>query len=108
MFSNTLKFGILNLYVFWSDYMKFADELYVGKSIVDTASVVRLLNDGKTASGVFCICKKDSGKFLYEIMDSFELLKQRNRDKYTVYGIAAGKRESFELLRFILEDTNAY
>lgn len=88
--------------------MKFAGEIYVGKSIEDTASVVALLKKGERASGVFCLCKKDGGRFSYEIMDTSELLKERNRDKYTVYGIAAGKREAFELLRFMLEDTNAY
>ena len=36
--------------------MKFTDELYVGKSIADTAAVVGLLKDGKAASGVFCVC----------------------------------------------------
>ena len=88
--------------------MKFTDELYVGKSIADTAAVVGLLKDGKAASGVFCVCKKENGKFLYEIMESTELLKERNRDKYTVYGIAGGKREAFEVFRAIVEDTNAY
>ena len=34
--------------------MKFADELYVGKTIYDTASVISLMKEGKTASGVFC------------------------------------------------------
>ena len=56
--------------------MKFTDELYVGKSIADTAAVVGLLKDGKAASGVFCVCKKENGKFLYEIMESTELLKE--------------------------------
>lgn len=62
----------------------------------------------KAASGVFCVCKKENGKFLYEIMESTELLKERNRDKYTVYGIAGGKREAFEVFRTMVEDTNAY
>lgn len=88
--------------------MKFADELYVGKTIYDTASVISLMKEGKTASGVFCVCRKENGKFSYEIMDTRELLKERNRDKYTVYGIAAGKREAFEVLRTIVEETHAY
>ena len=45
---------------------------------------------------------------MYEIMSSKELLKERNRDKYTVYGIAAGKYEAFELLRYMLEDRHEF
>ena len=41
-------------------------------------------------------------------MDTRELIKESNRDKYTVYGIAAGKREAFEVLRTIVEETHAY
>ena len=85
--------------------MRFAEELYVGKSIEDTAAVVSLMEMGITAPGV---CVRDNGRFSYEIMSSGQLLTERNAGKYTVIGVAGGKREAFELLRFILEDTNAY
>lgn len=88
--------------------MDFAEELYIGKSIADVEAVVSLLKDGTEPAGVFCVCKKENGRFRYEIMSSAELLKEHNRDKYTVYGLAAGKRESFELLRFMLEDRHEY
>ena len=88
--------------------MRFAEELYVGKSIEDTAAVVSLMEMGITAPGVFCVCVRDNGRFSYEIMSAGQLLTERNAGKYTVIGVAGGKREAFELLRFILEDTNAY
>ncbi|MCD8036045.1 MAG: hypothetical protein LUE88_01485 [Clostridiales bacterium] len=88
--------------------MEFSEELYIGKSITDEASVVYMLKNGKVPAGIFCVCKKDNGRFLYEIVSAHELLKDRNKDRYTVYGIAAGKQESFELLRFILEDRHEY
>ena len=88
--------------------MEFWDELYIGKSIADIQPIVCLLNNGEAPSGVFCACKKDDGRFLYEIMSSNELLKSRNNEHYTVYGLAAGKREAFEVLRYIVEDRHEY
>ena len=89
--------------------MEFSKELYIGKSISDISSAVYMLKNGIEASGIFCICKKNNnGRFMYEIMSSGELLKERNKNKYTVYGIAAGKHESFELLRYMLEDRHEF
>ena len=56
--------------------MRFAEELYVGKSIEDTAAVVSLMEMGITAPGVFCVCVRDNGRFLYEIMSSGQLLRR--------------------------------
>lgn len=88
--------------------MNFAEELYIGKSIADVSLAVYMLKNGETPVGVFCVCKKDNGKFLYEILSAAELLKERNKNRYTVYGIAAGKHEAFELLRTIVEDRHEY
>ena len=48
---------------------------------------------GITAPGVFCVCVRDNGRFSYEIMSSGQLLTERNAGKYTVIGVAGGKRE---------------
>ena len=66
--------------------MEFFNELYIGKDIADIDLIVYMLKNVKEPAGIFCICKKNNGgKFMYEIMSSKELLKERNRDKYTVY-----------------------
>lgn len=88
--------------------MEFFEELYIGKGINDVSSIVYMLNHNEEPSGIFCVCKNKNGRFLYEILSSKEILKYRNRDKYVIYGIAAGKRDSFELLRYILEDRHEY
>ena len=89
--------------------MEFFNELYIGKDIADIDLIVYMLKNVKEPAGIFCICKKNNGgKFMYEIMSSKELLKERNRDKYTVYGIGAGIYEAFELLRYMLEDRHEF
>ncbi len=88
--------------------MDFSEELYIGKSIADVGSVVYMLKNGETPVGVFCVCKKDNGRFLYEILSARELLRERNKDRYTVCAIAAGKREAFEVLRSMVEDRHEY
>lgn len=85
--------------------MKFAEDVYVGKSIIDVYTVVELLKNGCIPHGVFCICTKKNGRFLYEVMSCRELLKDRNNKlEYTVRGIAAGKLEAFEVVRSMVED----
>ena len=88
--------------------MKFFEELYIGKSITDIEEDISLLKRGESRFGLMCVCKNENRKFLFEILSSRELQKERNADKYTVYGLAIGKREAFELLRYILEDRNEY
>ena len=86
--------------------MEFADELYLGGSIRDEKSVISMLKAGQKPSGVFCVCKNINKRFMYEILSAGELLKERNKGKYKIYGLAAGKREAFEVLRCMLEDEN--
>ena len=89
--------------------MEFFNELYICNDISEIGVIVYMLKNGKEPAGIFCICKKNNGgKFMYEIMSSKELLKEINRDKYTVYGIAGGKYEAFELLRYMLEDRHEF
>ena len=88
--------------------MDFAETIYKGKSITDLKRIILMLEDECEPLGVFCVCKKKSGKFLYEIMSARQLLKDRNEGLYTVYGVAAGKREAFEVVKAILEDTNEF
>lgn len=88
--------------------MKFFEELYIGKSITDIEEDVSMLKRGESRFGLMCVCKNENGRFLYEILSSRELLKERNTDKYIVYGLAVGKREVFELLRYIMEDRHEY
>ena len=96
--------------------MEFFNELYIGKDIADIDLIVYMLKNVKEPAGIFCICKKNNGgKFMYEIMSSDEAIRLIRdgdcicvRDKYTVYGIAAGKYEAFELLRYMLEDRHEF
>lgn len=89
--------------------MEFAEEVYVGRSIIDADTVVQLLKRGCIAYGVFCVCTKKNGKFLYEVMSCRELLKERNNtSEYTVRGIAAGKSEAFEVVRTMVEDCHDF
>ena len=88
--------------------MDFSEELYIGNSIKDADIVISMLKKGKTLSGVFCICKKDNGKFMYEILSATELQKERNKNRYEVFGIALGKKEALEVLRFMVEEKHEY
>ena len=88
--------------------MNFAEELYIGTSIIDADIVINMLKNGRALSGIFCICKKDNGKFMYEILEARELLAERNKNRYKVFGIATGKNEALEVLRYMVEDRHEY
>lgn len=88
--------------------MEFAEELYIGRSIINVGVVVKMLKKGDIPHGVFCVCSNENGKYRYEIMSSHELLKERNALNYKVLGIAAGKREAFEVVRSIVEESHEF
>lgn len=88
--------------------MEFAEDLYVGKSIIDVGVVVEMIKDGNIPHGVFCVCSKKNGKYHYEIMSCRELLKVRNVSNYKVLGIAAGKMEAFEVFRCMVEESHEF
>ncbi len=88
--------------------MEFAEELYVSKSIIDVGAIVEMLRNGDVPRGIFCVCSNNNGKYRYEIMSCYELLKQRNVSDYKVFGFAAGKKDAFEVFRSMVEESHEF
>lgn len=88
--------------------MEFAEELYVGKSIINVGAIVKMLRNGDIPHGVFCVCSKKNGKYKYEIMSCHELLSQKHILAYKVLGFGLGKKEAFEIVRTMVEESHEF
>ncbi len=85
--------------------MEFIRELYIGEKVQSLGVVLYALKRNIAAEGIYCICFCEGGSSFLEILSSRELVKERcQKRKYTVLGLALGRREAYDLLRYILQD----
>lgn len=89
----------------WGVVMNFIEEIYVGENVGDIHTVIYALNRKIPILNVYCICIELYSKFLIEIISSYEISKHHNRfENHTIIGIAEGKKEANDLVRFIIQD----
>lgn len=85
--------------------MEFIEEPYIGKSITDLETIFYSLKRRIPVMNIYCICISEESQFLLEIMSSKELYHQRNQNKkYCIAGIAQGKKEAYDLVRYMVEN----
>lgn len=85
--------------------MNFIEEIYVGETVKDIQTIVYALNRRIPILNVYCICMELYSKFLIEIVSSYEISKRYHKyEGYTIIGIAEGKKEANDLVRFIIQD----
>lgn len=84
--------------------LKLAEELFVAENISDLETVVYALKKNIPMPRLYCILFIFE-KNRYEIISSWQLCKGRfpQRDSVIV-GVANGRRETYELMAFILQE----
>ncbi|KAF5084208.1 hypothetical protein DSECCO2_80750 [anaerobic digester metagenome] len=84
--------------------MRLAEELFVSENISDLGTVIYALKKTIPLPRLYCILfifKKNR----YEIISSWQLCKGRfPQTESIVVGVANGRRETYELMAYILEE----
>ena len=85
--------------------MKLADQLYVAEGIEDLGTIIYCFNRNMPVFNIYCIVTEPLSENTAQIIRSGELFteKYKNRD-FTIVGIGAGKRQTFDLLRHIIQE----
>jgi len=83
----------------------YSKKMYVSPNIGNINEVKEILNSKTALYNIYIICISKNNKNLFEIIHSTEIFKSIYRNKkFTIVGLANGKKDSFNLLVNIIED----
>ncbi|MEA4815354.1 MAG: hypothetical protein VB120_00625 [Lachnospiraceae bacterium] len=83
--------------------METVSDIFVSGNIKDINTATYGIEKNIPVLGLFCICRKKNMLFKIEIIKHSELLKNRNKERYIILGIAMGKKDAYALLSHIYE-----
>lgn len=82
--------------------MKFIDEIFVSNKVTDLNTVIYSLKRQIPVFEIYVICTKNDTNNTAFIMPSREVYKDDD-ESITVVGIAKGKRDAYELFKYIMQ-----
>lgn len=84
--------------------MKFYKDIFTGKSIDNKEQIIDMIKSGISVLNIYLICIDVNSKNLMETFQCNEIFKDINKNKsYIIIGIAKGRKEAFELVKYIFE-----